>query len=57
MREDIKEANEMAMAALSYTTNFGVYANSLFQRIEKQEAEIKVLEKKLKQHRHGCGEW
>src|SRR5512135_3524007 len=62
MREDIKDANEMSMAALQYTKNFGVYANSLFQRIEKQEADIAALdrrvtelEKKPKQRR-GCGE-
>lgn len=56
IREDVQDATERSRAAMTYTENFGVYSNSLFLRIEKHEADIKGLEKKLRQHKH-CGEW
>ena len=68
IRYDVWEAREMAKGAMAYTTHFGIYANSLFQRIEKIEVDwregsaqmrvdIEAAKTWCKQNKPKCGSW
>lgn len=54
--EVVEATADLAKATNGYTQRFGLYANDLLNRVEKCEADIKVLGKKPKQRKQ-CGEW
>ena len=68
IRHDVFDAIEMSRGAVAYTTHFGIYANSLFTRIEKMEvdwregsaqmkADIEKAKEWCKQNKPRCGGW